>query len=165
MESGSFLPVGDITEGQALYDTIVEETGCTGSADTLQCLRALPFDVLKAAIDKSPGIFDFQVSSIMMHRIFFCLVCRHSVIKFGLASQSRWSIFDWPPPETGTTRYNRQCSLRIWWAISPQIWLSTEQILWGDCDDEGTLFSLSTLNITHVFPFLIFWWLNWDSNE
>ncbi|PPQ91064.1 hypothetical protein CVT25_014732 [Psilocybe cyanescens] len=60
MESGSFLPVGDITEGQALYDTIVEETGCTGSADTLQCLRALPFDVLKAAIDKSPGIFDFQ---------------------------------------------------------------------------------------------------------
>lgn len=61
MESGSFLSVGDITEGQDLYDTIVEETGCAGTADTLQCLRDLPFDVLKAAIDKSPGIFDFQV--------------------------------------------------------------------------------------------------------
>jgi len=62
MQSGSPPPYGDITEGQALYDTIVQETGCSGSSDTLQCLRALPFTVLKAAIDKSPGVFDFQVS-------------------------------------------------------------------------------------------------------
>jgi len=61
MQSGSPLPLGDITEGQPHYDALVEQTGCTSSADTLECLRALPFDVLKAAVDKSPGIFDYQV--------------------------------------------------------------------------------------------------------
>ncbi|KAF4622620.1 hypothetical protein D9613_009025 [Agrocybe pediades] len=49
---------GDITEGQPLYDAIVQETGCSGSSDTLQCLRDLPFATLKAAINKSPGDCD-----------------------------------------------------------------------------------------------------------
>ena len=61
MESGSALPVGDITDGQPHYDALVQQTGCAGSSDTLQCLRELPFDTFKAAMDMSPGIFDFQV--------------------------------------------------------------------------------------------------------
>lgn len=61
MQSGSALPVGDITDGQPHYDALVAQTGCTSAADTLECLRALPFDVLKGAMEMSPGIFDFQV--------------------------------------------------------------------------------------------------------
>lgn len=64
MQSGSPLPIGDITNGQALYDTIVAETGCSGAPDTLDCLRGLPYTTLKAAVDKSPGIFDYQVLAI-----------------------------------------------------------------------------------------------------
>ncbi|KAF9552481.1 alpha/beta-hydrolase [Agrocybe pediades] len=86
MQSGSLPQYGDITEGQPLYDTIVQETGCSGSSDTLQCLRDLPFAILKAAIDKSP-------------------------VQQGI--------------------------------------IANVPIISGDCDDEGTLFSFSTLNITY----------------
>lgn len=62
MESGSPIPTGDITHGQPDYDTIVAETGCSGTPDTLACLRTVPYEDLKAAINKSPGIFSYHVS-------------------------------------------------------------------------------------------------------
>ncbi|KXN87213.1 Lipase 1 [Leucoagaricus sp. SymC.cos] len=113
MQSGSPLPVGDITNGQELYDTIVAETGCSGSADTLDCLRNLPYDTLKAAIDKSPGIFDYQ--------------------SLRLA---------WPPRADGTFITDNPQKL-IQQGVVANIPFVT-----GDCDDEGTLFSFSTLNVT-----------------
>ena len=78
MQSGSPIPVGDITNGQPCqyfhfftlsfvysiildYDALVEQTGCSDSADTLQCLREVPYDTLKVAVDASPGIFSYQV--------------------------------------------------------------------------------------------------------
>jgi len=61
MESGAPISVGDIENGQIYYDQIVRDTGCSGSTDTLQCLREVEFNILKAAIDATPGIFDFQV--------------------------------------------------------------------------------------------------------
>jgi acetylcholinesterase len=64
MQSGSPIPVGDITLGQKYYDGIVSETKCSGAVDTLACLRLVPYDVLKAAIKSvSPGIFSYQVIS------------------------------------------------------------------------------------------------------
>jgi len=61
MESGAPIPVGDIENGQVFYDQIVRDTGCSGSTDTLQCLREVDYDTLKAAIDATPSIFAFQV--------------------------------------------------------------------------------------------------------
>ena len=61
MQSGSPIPVGDITHGQSYYDAIVEATGCSSAADTLQCLREVPYATLAAAVDSSPGIFSPQV--------------------------------------------------------------------------------------------------------
>ena len=61
MQSGSPIPVGDISHGQKYYDAIVNETGCSGAADTLQCLRDLPYATLKDAVDNSPMIFTYQV--------------------------------------------------------------------------------------------------------
>ena len=61
MSSGSPIPVGDVTHGQKYYDGIVAMTGCDGSADTPQCLREVPFDVLKQAQDASPSIHSYQV--------------------------------------------------------------------------------------------------------
>ena len=62
MQSGSPIPVGDITHGQKYYDALVRDAGCREALDTLQCLRQLPFSSLKAAVDKAPGIFSYQVS-------------------------------------------------------------------------------------------------------
>ena len=61
MESGSPIPTGDISHGQSYYDAIVAQTGCSGASDTLQCLRGVPYDQLKDAMNASPGLFAPQV--------------------------------------------------------------------------------------------------------
>ena len=64
MESGSPCPVGYVDEPylQDTYDGIVKDAGCDGSYDSLSCLRTVPADVLKAAMDKTPAFaFSFQV--------------------------------------------------------------------------------------------------------
>jgi len=60
MQSGSPLPTTDITAGQPYYDFLVERTGCSGSSDTLACLRAAPYDKLKAAMDSTPSFSSYQ---------------------------------------------------------------------------------------------------------
>ena len=63
MESGSPVPVGDITHGQKDYDALVSATGCSSAVDTLQCLREAPFETLMDAVNQSPGIFSPRVRS------------------------------------------------------------------------------------------------------
>ncbi|RPD56081.1 carotenoid ester lipase precursor [Lentinus tigrinus ALCF2SS1-7] len=113
MQSGSPIPVGDITSGQGDYDKLVVETGCSGAADTLQCLRGVPFATLKAAVDKSPGIF---------------------------APQSL--RLTWLPRADGKFLPDAPQKL------VQQGSVANIPFVTGDCDDEGTLFSLATLNIT-----------------
>ncbi|KAF9018964.1 carotenoid ester lipase precursor [Hymenopellis radicata] len=113
MQSGSPLPVGDIENGQKDYDDIVDKTGCSGSSDTLACLRTVSYDVLKAAVDDSPFIFAYQ--------------------SLRLA---------WLPRTDG-----------VLFSDNPQRLVQQGKVanipfVTGDCDDEGTLFSLSQLNVT-----------------
>jgi carboxylesterase type B len=61
MQSGSPIPVGDIANGQPIYDAVVSATGCSVTADTLKCLKAVPFDKLRKAIDAVPDIFSYSV--------------------------------------------------------------------------------------------------------
>ena len=62
MESGAALPVGDLTNGQEVYDTFAKNTGCQNSTDTLQCLRQAPLASIKQAIDASNSFFSPSVS-------------------------------------------------------------------------------------------------------
>ena len=62
MESGFPSHHSDIAAGQDDYDALVEQAGCRGSADTLECLRHAPLDKLQAAINNSPSFFSSQVS-------------------------------------------------------------------------------------------------------
>ena len=61
MESGAPLPIGDIADEQKYYDALVKDTGCSDAADTLQCLRGVPYSAFKTAIGNSPGLLDYQV--------------------------------------------------------------------------------------------------------
>lgn len=61
MQSGSPTPMGDITNGQRYYDFLVDVTGCKEAIDTLECLRAVPQEILQAAVDKTPSMFSYQV--------------------------------------------------------------------------------------------------------
>ncbi|EGN93858.1 hypothetical protein SERLA73DRAFT_126278 [Serpula lacrymans var. lacrymans S7.3] len=60
MNSGSQLPVSGMKGGQPYYDTMVKDTGCSNSSDTLQCLREAPYGTLKSAIDNVPTFYDYQ---------------------------------------------------------------------------------------------------------
>jgi hypothetical protein len=61
MQSGSPIPVADITHGQRYFDDVVLRTGCDNSSDKLDCLRGVPFSTLDAAIEAWPGILSYQV--------------------------------------------------------------------------------------------------------
>ncbi|EGN97919.1 hypothetical protein SERLA73DRAFT_109200 [Serpula lacrymans var. lacrymans S7.3] len=113
MESGSPIPVGDITHGQPYYDAIVNQTGCSTASDTLDCLRGVPYDTLMDAVNNSPFIFSYQSL-----------------------------ILAWLPRVDG-----------VFLTEDPQILVQQGSVadipfINGDCDDEGTLFSLSTTNVT-----------------
>ncbi|TFK27680.1 carotenoid ester lipase precursor [Coprinopsis marcescibilis] len=113
MQSGAPIPVGDITNGQQYYDFVVSDTGCAGSVDTLECLRRVPYDRLKAAIDKTPSVFAYQALHLA-----------------------------WLPRADG-----------VLFSDHPQRLVQRGKIaripyITGDCDDEGTFFSLSNLNVT-----------------
>lgn len=55
MQSGGPIPVGDVSHGQPEYDGLVQRTGCESATDTLECLKNVPYDILKDAVDDSPS--------------------------------------------------------------------------------------------------------------
>ncbi|KAG0696092.1 Alpha/Beta hydrolase protein [Suillus ampliporus] len=126
MESGSPIPVGDITHGQSYYDFIVKNTNCTSSSDTLQCLREVPYDTLMLAINQTPNIFSYQ----------------------GL-------LLAWLPRVDGVFLTADPQNLVLQGSVADVPFIT------GNCDDEGTIFSLRNCNITtdSQFEEYIQYWL------
>ncbi|KAI9447105.1 carotenoid ester lipase precursor [Russula earlei] len=113
MQSGGPIPVGDIEDGQEHYDELVKNAGCDKSTDTLECLRLIPYDRFKYAMDLSPDFFAYR----------------------GLALA--WlprvdGVFLTEPPQYSVMRSH----------------VANVPMITGNCDDEGSLFSLSSLNVT-----------------
>ncbi|KAF8154970.1 carotenoid ester lipase precursor [Crassisporium funariophilum] len=129
MESGSPIPLTDITTLQPSFDQLVANTNCTGSSNLIQCLRAVPFDALSTAMNQSPNIFSFMSLELA-----------------------------WQPTVDGQFLV-RDPQVSIQRGLYAKIPLVT-----GDCDDEGTLFSLSTTNITTDTEFLGYMQSNYFQN-
>jgi acetylcholinesterase len=62
MMSGAVAPTGPLENAQWTYDDVVRLAGCQGQGDTLGCLRSVPFDTLKKAIDTHSVKFTWSVS-------------------------------------------------------------------------------------------------------
>lgn len=62
MNSGSVVPADPIdgVKGQHVYDTVVERAGCSGSRDTLECLRDLDYTSFLNAAGSVPGILSYH---------------------------------------------------------------------------------------------------------
>lgn len=62
MNSGSIIPSDpvDCPKGQAVYDTVVRNAGCSQASDTLSCLREVPYDTYLRAVNSLPGILGYQ---------------------------------------------------------------------------------------------------------
>ncbi|KPM45613.1 Lipase 5 [Neonectria ditissima] len=62
MNSGSVVPAGPVDgpKGQEIYDTVVENAGCSASTDTLECLRGLDYEDFLEAANSVPGILSYN---------------------------------------------------------------------------------------------------------
>ncbi|KAH9167333.1 carotenoid ester lipase precursor [Lactarius sanguifluus] len=113
MQSGGPIPVGDIENGQRYYDFMVEKTGCSKASNTLDCLRKVPYNTYKRAMDDSPNFFAYQGLVLAwlprVDGVFLKEPTQHSVLRGNVANVP---------------------------------------MITGNCDDEGSLFSISTMNIT-----------------
>ncbi|KIY67662.1 alpha/beta-hydrolase [Cylindrobasidium torrendii FP15055 ss-10] len=59
-QAGSPMSMGDVTDGQPFYDILVKETCCFEAADTLDCMRHADYEVLLAAMNKTPFFFSYE---------------------------------------------------------------------------------------------------------
>ncbi|KAJ7623916.1 Alpha/Beta hydrolase protein, partial [Mycena polygramma] len=117
MVSGSPITTGTVAD---VYDGLVAANNCTGSTDTLDCLRRVPFDTFMATVDNTTNFFSY--SSVQ---------------------------FIWRPRVDGEVVV-QDTLISILEGLTPR----RVPFLTGDADDEGTLFSLSTTNITTNDEFL-----------
>lgn len=127
----------------------MRRTGCSKFSDTLACLRTVDYAVLKEAQDASPSILSYQVRS---SRWIF------REVEFLLQSL----VLAWLPREDGVfltdnpQRLVQQGKVArvpiIAGTYIPRPLFPTQTLTWipGSVDDEGTMFSFSTLNLTHV---------------
>ena len=123
MESGAVDSIGDASVLQQDYDDFVLETGCAGVEDTLECLRQAPFSVLKAAMDNLLNLaWGPRADGAFLEAPPQQLVLQGSVadIPFVIGNKTTYSLF---PAVVNL--------------VTP-----------GNCDDEGTLFSLDSFNVT-----------------
>ncbi len=62
MNSGSVIPADpvDCPQGQAIFDAVVKEAGCSSASDKLACLRALDYETFLNAANSVPGILSYN---------------------------------------------------------------------------------------------------------
>lgn len=62
MDSGSAVPTTDVAtqRPQAIFDTVVQNAGCSSASNKLSCLRSLPYQQYLNAANSVPGIFSYR---------------------------------------------------------------------------------------------------------
>ncbi len=100
MESGFPDSIDPIEQGQPIYDSVVEQVGCSSAHDTLDCLRTVPYEELLASFNTFPSIFSYQVcvsSRRVMAPITDALKVNSTVV---------WTPHRWSPPDRQSATTN-----------------------------------------------------------
>ncbi|KAF7783931.1 CAZyme family CE10 [Agaricus bisporus var. burnettii] len=113
MQSGAPIPVGNYTGGQPWYDQLVNQTNCTGSGDTLDCLRKVPYEEMKTVINRTPSYYSYLSLDLV-----------------------------WVPRADGDFIADNPQRLVEEGSVANIPFVS------GNVADEGTVFALSSLNVT-----------------
>ncbi|KAF9238913.1 Alpha/Beta hydrolase protein [Melanogaster broomeanus] len=138
MESGAASPMHDITYqgAQNNYDLIVAQTNCTSATDTLSCLREAPYQSIVNAVVLTTPLLSYQALNTswkpLVDGVFFKQSVRQS-LKLGKYARASFIV-----------------------SVSRQVSNHLTQVpaVLGDVDDEGTLFSLYSFNVTTNDEFL-----------
>jgi hypothetical protein len=159
MNSGSPIPVGpiDSAKSQAVFDFVSDTVGCRDENKTLACMRLVPYLALKAAIERTPGILTCTASP---HLSYFDS-CWPKYAAFFLDQSLSLSYL--PQADGVFLTDNRELILSFWLEVKltfvgssrlaaqklvAQGQYSKVPMVTGDMDDEGTLFSLTSANVT-----------------
>ncbi|KAA1472211.1 carotenoid ester lipase precursor [Dentipellis sp. KUC8613] len=113
MQSGGPIPVAGMENGQVYYDNLVQDLGCGCAADTLECLRQVPFTSFKVAMNKAPNFFSYQ--------------------GLVLAYLPRVDGDFIKEPPLQLVRKGK---------------VARVPMITGNCDDEGSLFSIASINLS-----------------
>ena len=66
MEHLNIRSVLIFSSGQRYFDQLVENVNCTLASDALDCLRSVPIDVMRSAVNASPSVFGYEVCILRM---------------------------------------------------------------------------------------------------
>ena len=154
MSSGSSVPTGDITELQGTYDFVVDQVGCSGSNDTLACLRTVSTDSLLAAANNTPSFIGFSVRAHLLFIRYAGLTVRVQGLATPYFPRADGAFVTLPPGELSLEAEAADVPFIIGTSIPASSVLGFNRVHGssGDVKDEGTLFSLGSLNITYAFP-------------
>ncbi|KAI0091260.1 carotenoid ester lipase precursor [Irpex rosettiformis] len=124
MQSGSVIPYGDTRKGQKWYDSLVKQSGCASSNDTLECVRStVPAEVIDAIVLHDPSPFSPEARSLSR-----CLGNAFNLT--------------WVPRADG--KFIRDIPYQA--VLKGKV--ANVPFVVGDVDDEATLFTTSLTNIT-----------------
>ncbi|KAJ6495955.1 carotenoid ester lipase precursor [Mycena vulgaris] len=120
MDSGSpTLASTSLADGQSDYDNLAAANNCTGSPDTLDCLRHIPFEAFMSTVNQTPDFLSNRSLALVWHpRVDGDVVVNHPLVSVSHGLHAKIPIMT------------------------------------GDCDDEGTLFTLTLANVTTDAEFL-----------
>jgi carboxylesterase type B len=120
MDSGSVVPALEVSnpKPQAIYDTVVRSAGCSGSSDTLACLRSKDYSTFLNAVNSLPGILSYQSLN----------------LAYLPRPDPNDNFFPVSPEEAALN--------------PTDLGVARVPIIIGDQEDEGTLFSLFISNVT-----------------
>ena len=161
MQSGSPQTAMDTSSGQQHYDRLVNDTGCAGAGDTLDCLRNVPYEKLKQGVeDLSPGMFTYRVGHTLSPAITVANE-RTTGTVVDLAYHCRWRFLIRYPtplgserergPSTGPHRYEvsgKECLYASYFQ-SPQVTSMTKgrYLLWGSPTSRTNIYPHITAHI------------------
>lgn len=65
MNSGGLVPAdpSDSPKAQAVYDLVVDSSGCSSADDTLECLRGVDYETMLRASNSVPGIASYHATA------------------------------------------------------------------------------------------------------
>ncbi|KAJ7247906.1 sterol esterase [Mycena haematopus] len=103
MLSGSPITTGSVTDGQPYYDGLVAANNCTGSSDTLDCLRRVPFEALMATVNDTTNVFSYSsMQNIWRPRVDGDVVVRDPLISVSQGLYAKVPIISGDSDDEGT---------------------------------------------------------------
>ncbi|KAJ7471024.1 sterol esterase [Mycena latifolia] len=103
MLSGSPFTTGTVADGQPHYDGLVAANNCTHAADTLACLKRVPFDMFMATVNHTTNRFSYSsVQNIWRPRVDEDVIVQNPLVSVAKGHYAKVPIMTGDSDDEGT---------------------------------------------------------------